>query len=1030
MKLPAPGRHTDRRTCRSPGCNANGLRAALQQCESEPSLLGRYCDESSVTHATADIPVQTPAAPPRTIAHQLQHLSAMSKPAAFRSAASEWRVWRFLGLAHLSGILIFLGVMAGFLWYVEYVEKRERQEALYRDIEWAQQSLRLHLRESRDTLSTLAPIWVSSASAGIIDQSSPKEHFANDPQSIYMAYADPGRSVVWSFAAPGTALISGRRIGERVEDSAGYFAFGGVTASLQSQFSTPFVAADNEVVVELYTPVVKEQTLQGVLITGFGLHRALTNAVSETIRAKYLLNIVDAGGNTLVSTSSSQLIDTRLSYGLPLEPPGNGIRLQAVAFDVGRGLGERLMQAGLVAMSLTSLLSLALLWRSGRERMRIEAERDRLFVLSQDVLCVLTPDGTVIRGNPAFEEYCGSDLTDAVLYDRIHPDDRSQVKLTLSSRFDRIGPLEFRVRQRNTWRWLSWSISVDRRDAEPRLYAVAHDITRRKQTEHALAAETVFRRAMEDSISTGMRVIDQEGRITYVNRAFCRMIGFEESELVGQVPPYPYWLPEDHDVNLNHIRMTFAGEAPASGIQSRARRKDGRVLDVRMYVSPLIDDQGEQAGWMASMTDITEPNRIRAELAAAHERFNTVLDELGAAVSVASLVSALPGPAGGAAARSANLLTGPLNHPLAAPQPMALALPGGPSGRRGPGRADRGATLLFANRQYRTLFGSGVAGHEQLLTGRLAADDWVEQEVHLPGIDRWFEVRTRQIRWVDGQPVQLVVATDITAQRQVRELQEQQQDQIQQTSRLVTMGEMASSIAHELNQPLAAISNYTMGLAARLRRSRPGTADEAQEQIIETLDKTAKQAQRAAAVIRRIREFVKRSAPERRHTTVEAILADAVGLAEIAAKRQRVTIATRVAPGLPVLNVDPILIEQVLLNLMKNGIDAMKDEPRRGLTLSVARRGDQIEFAVADQGPGLSLEMESRLFEPFYTTKSEGMGMGLNICRSIIESHAGRLWVEPNLPRGCIFRFVLPTLEDPELGPAIGPGGEVVLGAR
>ena len=316
------------------------------------------------------------------------------------------------------------------------------------------------------------------------------------------------------------------------------------------------------------------------------------------------------------------------------------------------------------------------------------------------------------------------------------------------------------------------------------------------------------------------------------------------------------------------------------------------------------------------------------------------------------------------------------------------------------------------------------------MTGRLAADDGVEQEVHLPGIDRWCEVRTRQIRWVDGQPVQLVVATDITAQRQVRELQEQQQDQIQQTSRLVTMGEMASSIAHELNQPLAAISNYTMGLAARLRRSRPGTADEAQEQIIETLDKTAKQAQRAAAVIRRIREFVKRSAPERRHTTVEAILADAVGLAEIAAKRQRVTIATRVAPGLPVLNVDPILIEQVLLNLMKNGIDAMKDEPRRGLTLSVARRGDQIEFAVADQGPGLSLEMESRLFEPFYTTKSEGMGMGLNICRSIIESHAGRLWVEPNLPRGCIFRFVLPTLEDPELGPAIGPGGEVVLGAR
>ncbi|MBA3479869.1 MAG: PAS domain S-box protein, partial [Lautropia sp.] len=820
----------------------------------------------------------------------------------------------------------------------------------------------------------------------------------------------------------------------QVEDSAGYFAFGAVVSSLQSQFSTPFVAADNEVVVELYTPVIKDQALSGVLITGIGLHRWLTNGVSESIRKKYLMNIVDAGGNTLVSTSSHQMIDTRFSYGLPLEPPGSGIRLQSIAFDAGRGLGERLMLTGLLAMSLTSLLSLALLWRSGRDRMRLEAERDRLFVLSQDVLCVLTPNGTVIRGNPAFEEYFGSDVADTVLYDRIHPDERTSVKKALAGRFDRIGPLEFRVRQRNTWRWLSWSISVDRRDLEPRLYAVAHDITRRKQTEHALAAETVFRRAMEDSISTGMRVIDQDSRITYVNRAFCRMTGFEESELVGQVPPYPYWLPEDHEINLSNVRTTIEGVAPAGGIQSRVRRKDGRVLDVRMYVSPLIDDRGEQAGWMASMTDITEPNRIRAELAAAHERFNTVLDELGAAVSVASLVSPIPKPTTPAPANPlAALVAHPLAPPLALPLP-ASALPASalhqPS--QPPNRMNRPhtATLLFANRQYRLLFGSGAGGHEQLLTGRQALDDWIEQEVHVPSIDRWFEVRTRQIRWVDGQPVQLLVATDITAQRHVRELQEQQEEQLQQNARLVTMGEMASSIAHELNQPLAAISNYTLGLAARIKRSREGAQDAESTEVIETLDKTAKQALRAAAVIRRIREFVKRSAPERRRTTVEAILSDAVGLAEIAAKRQRVTIATRLEPDLPILSVDPILIEQVLINLLKNGIDAMKDSGPGGLVLSVARRGDQIEFSVADLGPGLSREMETRLFEPFYTTKSEGMGMGLNICRSIIESHSGRLWVEPNQPRGCIFRFVLPTLEDPDLGPAIGPGGEVAVGAR
>jgi PAS domain S-box-containing protein len=940
----------------------------------------------------------------------------MSKQTAFRSAASEWRVWRFLGFAHLSGILIFLGVMAGFLWYVERVENRERQEALYRDIEWGQQSLRLHLREARDHLARSAPVWVAAPNTEVVDLTAPREYLASDPQAIYMAFADPARMIHWAIAAPGIALTRGRRTAGRVEDSAGYFAFGAAVSTLQSHFSTPFVAADNEVVVELYTPVIKDQNLVGVLITGIGLHRWLTNGVSETIRKKYLINIVDAGGNTLVSTSSHHLIDTKLSYGLPLEPPGSGIRLQAVAFDAGRGLGERLMLAGLLAMSLTSLLSLALLWRSGRDRMRLEAERDRLFVLSQDVLCVLTPNGTVIRSNPAFEEYFGSDIADTVLYDRIHPDERNAVKKALSGRFDRIGPLEFRVRQRNTWRWLSWSISVDRRDLEPRLYAVAHDITRRKQTEHALAAETVFRRAMEDSISTGMRVIDQESRITYVNRAFCRMTGFEEAELVGQVPPYPYWLPEDEEINLTHVRKTTGGEAPAGGIQSRVRRKDGRVLDVRMYVSPLIDDHGEQTGWMASITDITEPNRIRAQLAAAHERFNTVLDELGAAVSVASLVSAIP-------------KSPPASTPLAALVANPLANPAVQQVQRSD-RAPVTSTLLFANRQYRLLFGSGAGGHEQLLTGRQAAADWVEQEVHVASIDRWFEVRTRQIRWVDGQPVQLLVATDITAQHHVRELQEQQEEQLQQNSRLVTMGEMASSIAHELNQPLAAISNYSLGLAARIKRSRAGAQDAESTEIIDTLDKTAKQALRAAAVIRRIREFVKRSAPERRRTTVEAILSDAVGLAEIAAKRQRISIITRLEANLPILNVDPILIEQVLINLLKNGVDAMKDCGPGALVLSVARRGDQIEFSVVDEGPGLSREMENRLFEPFYTTKSEGMGMGLNICRSIIESHSGRLWVESNHPRGCIFRFVLPTLEDPELGPAIGPGGEVVLENR
>jgi K+-sensing histidine kinase KdpD len=148
-------------------------------------------------------------------------------------------------------------------------------------------------------------------------------------------------------------------------------------------------------------------------------------------------------------------------------------------------------------------------------------------------------------------------------------------------------------------------------------------------------------------------------------------------------------------------------------------------------------------------------------------------------------------------------------------------------------------------------------------------------------------------------------------------------------------------------------------------------------------------------VIRRIRDFVKRSDPERRRTTVEAILSDAVGLAEIAAKRQRVPIITRVEADLPILNVDPILIEQVLINLLKNGVDAMKDSSPRALVLSVARRGDQIEFSVADQGPGSAGNRDPSLRALLHHEKRRD-GDGPQHLRSIVESHSGRLWVEPN----------------------------------
>jgi len=404
----------------------------------------------------------------------------------------------------------------------------------------------------------------------------------------------------------------------------------------------------------------------------------------------------------------------------------------------------------------------------------------------------------------------------------------------------------------------------------------------------------------------------------------------------------------------------------------KLQRRNGSVIDAKMYVSPLIDRDGRHTGWMTSVTDMTEPLRIRAALAAAHERFTTVLEELDAAVSV-----------------------------VAQPQPDAT-----PDVSLG----DAGE-LLFANRMYRQLFGITPTGHQVLL--RSVKESGGAETFHT-AMGRWFELRARDIRWVDGRLVQMLVATDITARREADEQLHRQELKLQHNSRLVTMGEMASSLAHELNQPLTAISNYCMGLSARIRGMTAKGHSADPELLLDALQKTSAQAERAGEVIRRIRNFVKRSEPERRICSARYIAAEAVGLVQIEAARQRVRIQTDIGRELPPLHADPILLQQVLINLLKNSIEAMRDLApghQRVVALRVSVVDAAIEFSVSDRGPGIREDLQGRLFEPFFTTKTEGMGIGLNICRSIVESHQGQLWAERPDDGGSRFRFTVPVAE-------------------
>jgi len=524
---------------------------------------------------------------------------------------------------------------------------------------------------------------------------------------------------------------------------------------------------------------------------------------------------------------------------------------------------------------------------------------------------------------------------------------------------------------------------------------------RRSQIQSALVSETNFRRAMENSMLTGMRAMDLEGRITYVNPAFCAMTGFSESELLGRLPPFPHWPHDRMEENTRLFHQELQGRSPAGGIEVKVMRKDGTQFDARMYVSPLIDSKGQQTGWMTSMTNITEAKRIRDQLSASHERFTTVLEGLEAAVSVLSVAQ---------------------------------------------------GELLFANRSYRLWFGADAQGHT-LLAGADAdfallrdSDDSVDtlgglptqelteagsdaREVFAESLQKWFDVRTRYVQWTDGRLAQMLIATDITARRRGEELAAHQAEKAQVTSRLVTMGEMASSVAHELNQPLTAITNYCNGMVTRVKGGSIGEHD-----LIAALEKTARQAQRAGQIIHRIRAFVKRSEPQRQPSQARAIVEDAVELAGIELRRRNVAIHTYVAQRLPTIMVDPILIEQVLLNLLKNSaeaIDGARMPPsRRHIELRVVPRhtpdeGGVIEFSVTDTGPGLKEEVISRLYEAFFSTKPEGLGIGLSLCRSIIESHRGRISAENlyngQVQSGCRFVFTLPVEHPPAVSEVPAP---------
>jgi len=257
---------------------------------------------------------------------------------------------------------------------------------------------------------------------------------------------------------------------------------------------------------------------------------------------------------------------------------------------------------------------------------------------------------------------------------------------------------------------------------------------------------------------------------------------------------------------------------------------------------------------------------------------------------------------------------------------------------------------------------------------------------------------------IEGAPVFTGFIRDLTERQQTQMLLHELQSQLAHVSRVTAMGTLATSIAHELNQPLTAVVNYVE--TARDLLAEP--TSETIELVREALQECAEQSIRAGQIVRRLRDFIARGESERRVENLTRVVNEASALALVDAGSRALEVDVRLDLDADLVLIDRIQVQQVLLNLMRNAIEAMADCPVQRLRVSSRQRGtDEVEVVVEDSGPGLSADVAEQLFQPFVSTKSAGMGLGLSICHTIVTGHGGRIWAEPSPLGGTAFHFTL-----------------------
>ena len=486
-------------------------------------------------------------------------------------------------------------------------------------------------------------------------------------------------------------------------------------------------------------------------------------------------------------------------------------------------------------------------------------------------------------------------------------------------------------------------------------------------------------------------VCDPEDRVTVWTRGAERLYGWPREEALGRVsdellrtePPCPF--------SSVHADLLARGEWQG---ELRRRHRDGTELVVSSHWALRRNADGEPLAVVEVCTDITALRRAEGALRRSRDLLASVLD----------------GSADPIFAKDAEGRFALLNRPAAAllGVPVEAAI-----GRRAAEFLPPAAAVALEK-----------ADREVMASGETRA---LEDEVAAPGGERRVLLTTKAAwRDAEGRTVGVIgVARDITERRRAEALVEARRRELERlqaellhVSRLSEMGAMATALAHELNQPLTAVANFVDAGRRLLAGGVAAPDPERLEAARDAMAEAAEQAVRAGQIVRRLRGFFAQGDAEKRPTDVNALVEEAAALALVGTREQGVEARFDLDPRASPVLADRVQVQQVVVNLVRNAVEALRDAPRRGLVVATAAVADAVEVSVADTGPGLPEDVAERLFEPFVSTKRHGMGVGLSLCRSIVEDHGGRLWAEANPGGGAAFRFVLPALPTPE------PGGE------